>query len=1076
MTAQTKQRDSCLDAETIAAFVEGNLTRQEIAVVLAHLRHCTDCMAEVEALRPAAKKLPVRALATAAALIVLASGGLLLREQMRRDPMDRLIELAPRSARGVEPRLAHGFAWAPYRGPMRAQGGSGDAERLQLAGAAGDAVAHADRNAEDAGAQRTAGVALLLVERPDDAVARLRLATKQAPNDAQAWSDLGAALHEAGTRRGRASLLPEALEALDRALAIRADLPEALFNRALVLERLGLAQPAREAWQRYLAIDPSSQWATEAREHLARLPAQSSDKQFRGEQPRLEDAAARGDTTAVAAIVANHREQSRIFGEAEYLGRWGEAELRGDADAATRQLAIARALGSALVRLSGESLLAESVAAIDDSTSARRRQLADAHVTYRKGRIAYSRQSPAAAEGDLRRAAQLFGDAPMALVARYFAANTRFDRNDVTGARAELETLLAEALAHPRFVALAAHVRWELALCLMNDDDWSGTLPLVRDAVAAFRHLGEWNHCGFLETLHADVLVTLGRPDEAWAARMRSFELLSAHGRGDRLPVSIGGAVRMELRSGRLATARSLVRLERDAQRGIGNDVIATNALVRDAVLSAQLGDDGSAAALVREAAATAARIPDAALRARAEADVHFADGAVALRSEPRRAVELLGRAVDGYRAAEAPPFLAECHLLRARARLSLGDRDGARRDLDDGIAVHERHPLRFGEGIVGTGVLDAGTALYRDAIALALTRNDPAGAFAYAERALAQIGSVSPVAGLHDVQRRLAGSGAVLLEIIVLPKEVLAFCVTGEGAELHRQPVEEQELLALADAASSGDARASATLYDLLVRPSSPQLAAAREAIIVADPRMARVPFAALADASTKRTLIEQLPFSVAPSASALRRERRRDSPRSIVAVELAFDDEDAALPGASGELAEVRGFYGDATRFADEQVTFSAFVGAARNADVIHLAGHSGGEASAGEAVLLFGPPGQRERTSWRRLSTAALQRAPVVVLAACDTLHAPRGHSTRALSLGGAFLAAGAGDVIGTLTPIADNEARDFFRIVHRNLAAGAGASEAVRRAQLESIRDRRGTAWRSMAVLSTRIPQL
>ena len=73
---------------------------------------------------------------------------------------------------------------------------------------------------------------------------------------------------------------------------------------------------------------------------------------------------------------------------------------------------------------------------------------------------------------------------------------------------------------------------------------------------------------------------------------------------------------------------------------------------------------------------------------------------------------------------------------------------------------------------------------------------------------------------------------------------------------------------------------------------------------------------------------------------------------------------------------------------------------------------------------------------------------------------------------MSLGGAFAAAGVSDVIGTLTPVGDRDARMLFRDVHRHLASGSGADEALRAAQVTAIR-RNETAWRSIALLTRRI---
>src|SRR5436189_9807 len=83
---------------------------------------------------------------------------------------------------------------------------------------------------------------------------------------------------------------------------------------------------ARNAWQRYVDVDPSSSWSSEARERLARLAAQTHLSLFQKELPRLERAALAGDSATVAAIVAQFPQQSRAHGEAEQLGMWGEAE------------------------------------------------------------------------------------------------------------------------------------------------------------------------------------------------------------------------------------------------------------------------------------------------------------------------------------------------------------------------------------------------------------------------------------------------------------------------------------------------------------------------------------------------------------------------------------------------------------------------------------------------------------------------------------------------------------------------------------------------------------------------------
>lgn len=282
----------CPTDETLALFASGDIDASTRNDVLAHIETCSDCMAAVlsanahlEEERSVGRDWSGRRarsnsrwwLAVAAAVIIAVIAFPMLRR--RDDPIARLVALAPASARQVEPRLSGGFAWAPYRGPMRSTDSAADAERLKLGGAAGDALDRAQRD-HSTEAQRAAAVALMLIDRPADAVDRLQATAEQSPGDARAWNDLAAARYASAVQLQRPSLLPEALAAADRALRIDPKSAEALFNRALILERMGLTGEARTAWLRYLEVDSNSSWATEARGHLHELPAATSSSGY----------------------------------------------------------------------------------------------------------------------------------------------------------------------------------------------------------------------------------------------------------------------------------------------------------------------------------------------------------------------------------------------------------------------------------------------------------------------------------------------------------------------------------------------------------------------------------------------------------------------------------------------------------------------------------------------------------------------------------------------------------------------------------------------------------------------------
>ncbi|HYK04667.1 MAG TPA: CHAT domain-containing protein [Thermoanaerobaculia bacterium] len=1053
-------------AETLAAMAAGTLIRSEMPPLIAHLDACTSCRTAVAAARETLSEEPAMEerhgtgrwwLAAAAVLAVVIAGATMLLP--RRDPMAQLAALAPRDARSVETRLSGGFPWAPYRGPMRAEGGR-DPKTMKLVGVGGELTERADRE-QTADAQHAAGVALLMIAEPSAAVERLRKATAQAPGNARAWNDLAAALYAEAASHDRPSLYPEALGCADRALRLEPALAEARFNRALILESLGLTHQAAAAWKHYLAIDGGSPWAAEARRRLAHVDRETATSQFQRELPELERAAAARDAVAVRRLVTRHPQQSRAYGEGMWLGQWGEAVAAGDAARAARLLSMARVTGDAVAATNGESLLRDAVAAID-----RGAPLADAHARYLHARIVYSRAQPKAAAPELQEAARGFAAAasPMQFVARHYAAAALYDQGRREVAREALEQLLSELASTPHYAAVRALAQWELGLCLMTDGDWSNARRTLEESEETFRRLGERAHAAFVQTLLADTLVALGRPDEAWKYRIRSFAALSAEGYADRLPVSIGAAARLELHDGHLEAAAALLRIEEAECRAPLREPLLADVLAREALLAVRTGD-GAAAAIAREAESVALRVSDPELRARLVADAQVAAGAVALGSDPLRAKTLFTRAIETYRARQLPFHLREPYLLRSRAERRLGNDHAAARDLEEAILVLERHPVPVAGALVGTGVLDADAALFEDAIALALDRGDEALAFAYAERKRNDILRHAPrTVTAGELQQRLQRSGAAVLELVVLPSEVVAFCVTETGLHVVRQRKAREEVEALASSATA--------LYDLLIRPLDDPLRAVRHLIVVPDRRLATVPFAALHDSAQRRFLVERMSVSLAESASALQNASAHHPRRVLLTALLSSGvrGDSVGLPGSRAEAGGLERIYDDASLLAGGETPFETFAAAAGRAQVLHIAGHTERQPASDDRAFVFGG----RRITWSSIASTRLANAPVVVLAACETLRASADADARASSLGGGFLAAGASHVIGTLVPIADADAREIFLEIHRQLAAGAEPYDALRRVQLESVTTDVDGAWRAVSLLTSRIP--
>jgi len=1075
---------ACPDPDTLAAFAEGNLKRHELPPILAHLTGCVRCTAAVEAVnedvigekQKSSPNIGRSWWLMAAAIVIVMIAVPAVRELLsRRSPVARLVALAPTSARVVEPRLSGGFAWAAYAGADRAVGEKTDTKQMKLAGAAGELVERADHD-RGADAQHAAGVAMVLIEKPEDAIPRLEAAAGKS-SDAQTWSDLAAARYAAASQLGRASLYPMALAAADTALRADSKLPEALFNRALILERLGLMDEAKQAWQRYLEVDPSSQWAIEARARLADLPHSTRRSQFDRERPLLEEAAARGDTSAVHKYVDAHRDRARAYAETEYLGRWGDAVQRNDAAGADRWLSIARGIGKSLGEITGESLARDAVHAIDVASPPDQKAIAAAHVLYRSARIAYSRGERDTAESDLLRAAEAFEvhHDPMALMARYYAASARLARNDTAGARGDLEQARVSADQHTTYISLGAHVRWELGRTLVFDYDWPAAVSVLSDGASMFRRSGERASEAFVEMLLAQALSSLGREDDAWLARTRAFAALSAEGEPGLLATSVAGAMRTELAGGRREAALALSALELSIAREGSQPQLVIEALVNRALLESTGGHPADALRSARQAENIAKGTTDAAMRARNLATVAVALGGALAETNPRDAAEPLTRAIDFNAQHNLPFLLLEPLLLRSRCAARTGNPAAAMRDLERGIAIVENHPPTLGGVFIGEGLLDAEHALFEDAIRLSLDHNDNAAAFAFAER------SHGGRVALPVLQQKLAGSGTVVLEIAAMPDELITLAIAEDDVAVARRmrPSDALPLLANEILSESGTT-AAAALYDDVIRPIDAVLAHAREVVIVPDRRLGSVPFAALYDSSLRRHLIERFAVSIASNAGSLSRDDEHAAVPSLAAITLpSGEEESVALPEAEREAREVAAVYTRAESIPPVRATLAALRSAAAVADVVHIAGHTERQPGGGEQALLFaGTPGKLERVSWKTIVAPPPMHAGVIVLAACETLRAPASAGTDALSLGGAFSAAGAADVIGTLAPIGDRDARVLFGSLHRHLVSGARPAEALRAAQLEAIAtdktDGGRRAWGAVALLTRRIP--
>jgi tetratricopeptide (TPR) repeat protein len=206
----------------------------------------------------------------------------------RRSSPDELAELREiyRQERPTETRISE-FGYAPLA-QLRGTAEAREKNRLRRIE---NSLIEATEKSSNAQSHHALGVFYLTQQKYTDAIREFEGALKFADQSAKIHNDLGAAYFElakTSTKEKRLEALARGLEEFTKATELDGNFLEALFNRSLALQEMGLPRQAKESWTLYLQKDSSSPWADEARRHLARLEGEQT-RFFKTEEQVLDD-------------------------------------------------------------------------------------------------------------------------------------------------------------------------------------------------------------------------------------------------------------------------------------------------------------------------------------------------------------------------------------------------------------------------------------------------------------------------------------------------------------------------------------------------------------------------------------------------------------------------------------------------------------------------------------------------------------------------------------------------------------------------------------------------------------------
>lgn len=942
-----------------------------------------------------------------------------------------LVELvASKPARSVEGRLTGGYDWSPSvaasRSPLPVVVQRPEVHiaiartALRLANQRSAATLHAHASAR------------LLLGDVDAAKRALEEAVGRRADSAKLQSDYAAALLESAAKPDHAFELPRALEATEQALVLNGRLPEAQFNKALVLERLHLRDQAIAAWERYVELDSRTPWASEARQRQSALKDQGSI-QPGSDAGALRDLLFDDDLPAWAKAVESKQS--------------GNDELRRVRD---RVRAIDAGSADRLARRIVERL---------DGPHPNRRQrdlLLEGLMAYSAARAAHKEERFEVALPTFARAHQALSlaNSPLAGFARLYEGIALFRLRKLDAAAVALEHARA-TFASDDYPCLSGRVDWMLGLIDASQGRHQSAAARYALAIIALRNAGEAANVAFVHGLLASHFDRLGNPVLSWQVRVNALA-----GTGREGPL-LGSAVAAAALGSHRAAA-IFAQASADVARNAGRSATLADAFRVQAVARGHVGDVAGARSALAEARRVIGDASGAAWdRLRAETDL--ADASTSMTGDRAAGIDAATRALRYFQSANALGRLTEIHMIRAQLLRASGRGDEAEQDLRDALAGLARIRQYIAAGVDQATFTDVVRRLVDEYVSLQASRGTPDRAFVATEGARARdlpsmIGAADPTV---DGLKQTIAPRTVLMDFVVGDRESYGWCIRRGHARFVTIVAGRSQLAQLVDAATAprNEPAALQELRRALIEPFEQLIEPDDLLVVVPDGPLHLLPFAALPGRQSKY-LIEEHAVLLSPSVTAWMRSSaqlaaRRAAPAEIAAIGNPRFDRATVhlpdLPGAAKEAQSIARFYENRSVAVGAAATRDFTTGAFTTSEVVHFAGH---------ALINTMRPLESELVVWdplgRRLTVGdirALQapRARLVVLAACQSTIGLMTRAEGPLGLARAFLAAGVPAVIASQWLVDDSSSLELFILFHAEYAKTGDAARALQTAQ-------------------------
>ncbi len=856
----------------------------------------------------------------------------------------------------------------------------------------------------------------------------------------------------------------DAAERTARLLSTNPMMLTAAFNWALSMEKLSNRSAAIEAWERYLQIDRSGEWAVEAKRRLTELRRPRS-----GWTTDRKSLSSETNPARIYSIVERYPQRVRAFVQNELLPRWVES---GNAADLTRLRLIADARASA-----GDPFLRSVITSAVKPTP-----------ELREATRIYVRAQDVSRQRDFEATAILFAEAarkfelarsPMTFAASVYAAANEFysGQNHVALARlANVESRLSKLPV--RYESVAAEAAWTRGLILFRLGEWNASLHAYRHALGCATKAGEIENEVAIEALIAGNLDRISEPEEAERYRANALRRLDAiDAAPQRMYTAFAETTWTALRANRPHVALAFIKPQREIATNTGDPLLLAETSSKRALALREIGDHSGAVVAALEARSYAAKIKTKGLRDRIRSDIEYIAATLELPQNPKGAIAALNSALAIWDEYGWRIHSAAGRLLRGETFLQIGNRRSAEADFRAGIAEMERERAAIEEPALRVAYFEHADHLFERLIELLIAERRFPEALSVAERKRARtlldhmslrgviVSNAQPLT-TQEIIAALDPSIAVI-ELTLLDDGAAMWVVASGRLAFGRSPASRTEIEraisrhrdAIARRDAAGVYREGRWLFDNLLAPVASQVMAASALIVIADGALQLVPFATLV-MPDGRYLVEHAAVGGSPSVAVLLRNVRPSALRDDVLV--VAQPSPAGLEFLSRAADEARGIarlYKRSRLFAGTEITPVDFLRQAGTVSSVHFSGHARvNDRQPAESALVFeSSAGSTVLLTAREVAEGRLPNHPLVILAACSTGQGKMRRNEGVEGLTSSFLRAGARGVVATLWDIEDGVSASVFQSLHHSLRAGASPVAALQDAQLGMLRD-------------------